>query len=74
MNHAKSEREIGVSFRPFDETLADVVAWYRRHGELPICASAGQAFSLTILLTPPTAAPPKFTKRHPNFSPLPGFM
>jgi dihydroflavonol-4-reductase len=35
MNHTKSEREIGVSFRPFDETLADVVAWYRGHGELP---------------------------------------
>ncbi len=35
MNHAKSEREIGVSFRPFDETIADVVAWYRNHGDLP---------------------------------------
>jgi dihydroflavonol-4-reductase len=35
LDHAKSEREIGVSFRPFDETLADVVAWYRNHGELP---------------------------------------
>jgi dihydroflavonol-4-reductase len=34
MNHAKSEG-IGVSFRPFDETIADVVAWYRRHGDLP---------------------------------------
>ena len=38
MNHAKSEREIGVSFRPFDETLADIVAWYRGHGELPPAA------------------------------------
>jgi dihydroflavonol-4-reductase len=35
MNHAKSEREIGISFRPFEETLADEVAWYRKHGELP---------------------------------------
>jgi dihydroflavonol-4-reductase len=34
-DHSKSERELGVSFRPFDETLADVVAWYRNHGELP---------------------------------------
>ncbi len=34
-NHAKTEREVGVSFRPFDETLADVVAWYRDHGDLP---------------------------------------
>ena len=35
MNHDKSERELGVSFRPFDETLADTVAWYRNRGELP---------------------------------------
>jgi dihydroflavonol-4-reductase len=35
MNHAKSEREIGISFRPFEETLADEVAWYRKHGDLP---------------------------------------
>ncbi len=33
-NHAKSEKEIGVSFRPFDETLADVVAWFRSHRDL----------------------------------------
>jgi dihydroflavonol-4-reductase len=41
LSHAKSEREIGVSFRPFDETLADVVAWYRRHGDLPQPAPGG---------------------------------
>ena len=35
MNHDKSQREIGVSFRPFDETLADTVAWYRNRGDLP---------------------------------------
>jgi dihydroflavonol-4-reductase len=34
LNHAKSEQEIGVSFRPFEETLADEVAWYRSHGDL----------------------------------------
>jgi nucleoside-diphosphate-sugar epimerase len=34
-DHAKSERELGVSFRPFEETLADVIAWYRDHGDLP---------------------------------------
>jgi nucleoside-diphosphate-sugar epimerase len=34
LNHAKSEQEIGVSFRPFEETLADEVAWYRTHGDL----------------------------------------
>jgi nucleoside-diphosphate-sugar epimerase len=35
LNHAKSEQEVGISFRPFDETLADEVAWYRDHGDLP---------------------------------------
>jgi nucleoside-diphosphate-sugar epimerase len=35
MNHDKSQREIGVSFRPFDETLADTIAWYRNRGDLP---------------------------------------
>ena len=34
-NHAKTERELGVHFRPFDETLADEIAWYREHGDLP---------------------------------------
>ena len=33
-NHAKSEKEIGISFRPFDDTLGDVIAWYRAHGDL----------------------------------------
>ena len=27
------ERELGVRFRPFDETARDVVAWYRAAGE-----------------------------------------
>jgi nucleoside-diphosphate-sugar epimerase len=34
-NHAKTERELGVHFRPFEETLADLVAWYRDRGDLP---------------------------------------
>jgi dihydroflavonol-4-reductase len=34
-DHAKTERELGVSFRPFEETVADVIAWYRDHGDLP---------------------------------------
>jgi dihydroflavonol-4-reductase len=33
-NHAKTERELGVRFRPVEETMADVVAWYRRNGYL----------------------------------------
>jgi dihydroflavonol-4-reductase len=28
---AKAERELGARFRPLDETLRDVVAWYRSH-------------------------------------------
>lgn len=33
-NHAKSERELGLTFRPVAETLRDEVAWYRAHGWL----------------------------------------
>lgn len=29
VNSAKAERELGARFRPLDETLRDVVAWYR---------------------------------------------
>lgn len=41
-NAEKSARELGLSFRPFDETLADVVDWYRRNGwlEAPVAPSA----------------------------------
>jgi len=34
-DHAKSERELGCTFRPAAETLADTVAWYRANGHLP---------------------------------------
>ncbi|HTD06373.1 SDR family oxidoreductase [Undibacterium sp.] len=34
-NHAKSERELGLKFRPVGDTLRDVIAWYRNHGWLP---------------------------------------
>ena len=33
-DHAKSERELGVSFRPVAETLRDEIAWFRAHGRL----------------------------------------
>jgi dihydroflavonol-4-reductase len=33
-NPAKSERELGLTFRPVEETLADEVAWYRANGWL----------------------------------------
>jgi dihydroflavonol-4-reductase len=39
-NHAKSERELGVTFRPVEETLADEIAWFRTHGLLPAAASS----------------------------------
>ncbi len=32
LSSAKAVRELGVSFRPFDETLRDSVAWQRAHG------------------------------------------
>ena len=32
LNHDKSQRELGIRFRSFDETLADVIAWYRANG------------------------------------------
>lgn len=34
-NHAKSERELGLNFRPVEETLRDTLNWYDRHGWLP---------------------------------------
>jgi dihydroflavonol-4-reductase len=31
ISSAKAELELGVRFRPFDETAGDVLAWYREH-------------------------------------------
>lgn len=33
-DHAKSERELGLRFRPMAETLADEIAWFRQQGML----------------------------------------
>ncbi len=33
-DHTKSERELGCTFRPASETLADTIAWYRANGDL----------------------------------------
>lgn len=30
-NHAKSERELALKFRPLEQTVADTVTWYRSH-------------------------------------------
>lgn len=40
-NHAKSERELQLTFRPLEQTVADTLAWYRRHGWLPQAGPGG---------------------------------
>ena len=37
-DHAKSERVLGVTFRPVETTIADTLAWYRDNGWLPAAA------------------------------------
>jgi dihydroflavonol-4-reductase len=32
VNSAKAARELGASFRPFDDTVRDEVEWFRSHG------------------------------------------
>jgi dihydroflavonol-4-reductase len=39
-SHEKSARELGLAFRPLDDTLRDVIAWYREQGWLPAPAGA----------------------------------
>lgn len=41
-NPAKSQGELGLSFRPLSETLADEVAWFRAQGLLPDPAPGGR--------------------------------
>lgn len=36
--HTKSEQQLQLKFRPIEQTVADTVAWYRRHGWLPIAS------------------------------------
>lgn len=33
-DHKKSESELGLEFRPMEETLRDEIAWFREHGYL----------------------------------------
>jgi nucleoside-diphosphate-sugar epimerase len=33
-NHEKSERELGIQFRPVEETLRDTIGWYQQNGWL----------------------------------------
>jgi dihydroflavonol-4-reductase len=39
-NHAKSERELGLAFRPVEETIRDEVAWFQANGFLSPAAKA----------------------------------
>lgn len=39
-DHAKSQAELGVSFRPVEETLADEIAWFQANGLLPAAAAS----------------------------------
>jgi len=38
-DHSKSIRELGISFRPVEETLSDEIAWFRTNGLLPAAAT-----------------------------------
>ena len=33
-DHEKSERELGIQFRPVEETLSDTIRWYQQNGWL----------------------------------------
>ncbi|WP_211461761.1 SDR family oxidoreductase [Collimonas silvisoli] len=39
-NHAKSERELGLKFRPVEDTVREVIAWYREQQWLPLQSDA----------------------------------
>jgi dihydroflavonol-4-reductase len=39
-NHAKSELELGLTFRPVEDTIRDEVAWFTANGFLSPCAKA----------------------------------
>lgn len=39
-DHAKSERELGLRFRPVEQTLRDAIAWFANNGMLPAHTAA----------------------------------
>jgi len=45
-DHAKSIRELGVTFRPVEETLSDEIAWFRANGHLPAVITTGSTLHL----------------------------
>ena len=56
-DHAKSERELGCTFRPTEETLADTIAWYRANGDLPARSASLDANTASRTGAPTSAAP-----------------
>jgi dihydroflavonol-4-reductase len=34
-NHAKSQRDLGLTFRPAEQSISDTITWYRNNGWLP---------------------------------------
>ncbi|MEP6833240.1 MAG: hypothetical protein ABJB74_07590, partial [Gemmatimonas sp.] len=66
-NHDKRERELGLQFRPLEETLRDEVAWYRDNGWLPenstiLTARGATCMNLSSRETP-VERPSLFRKR-----------
>ncbi|MET0386188.1 MAG: NAD-dependent epimerase/dehydratase family protein [Polyangiales bacterium] len=43
---SKAQQALGVTFRPFTQTLVDVIAWYEAHGYLPRSAARAAAPTL----------------------------
>ena len=43
-NHEKSERALGLVFRPVEETLRDTICWYGKNGRLRNSSARGAAF------------------------------
>jgi dihydroflavonol-4-reductase len=43
-NHEKSQRELGLVFRPVEETLRDTICWYGKNGWLRNSSARGAAF------------------------------
>lgn len=46
VNSQKAMRELGITFRPFEETLRDEVAWYRTHNSVAMQGPAKSPVSI----------------------------
>ena len=52
LSSQRAQRELGVTFRPLDQTIADEANWYRGHGMLPAGPGRPKA-GASIRLRPP---------------------